>query len=365
MSARLTAVRAACAAALVTPLLLHAQDTTRVVRPVARMLRDTMPMVTSQRRILVQKDGRNEVAVLGPTAAEAARADSVARAAAMEQERLQRVALEAARMDSIARARTDSIAMARTDSIARVARIRQDSVDAEDARRRAAIARADSIALAEQLRRKELRERQIFDGTGWYIGLSAGGAVPTGDFSDLGYDGGYNVNVPIGWHSRNHFLGVRLDLGYSQFTSSPFTGTGVGGAPVVLNNRDPRVLSAALDLTAQVPLNASHSISLYALGGGGLYHFRNFGQATALGGFLGNDVLAAPADGDPKTRNKLGAQLGAGIDFGIGPASLFLETRVVNVFADRNDNVRFSDFFGDARSKNVRWVPLLLGVNFR
>ena len=81
--------------------------------------------------------------------------------------------------------------------------------------------------------------------------------VPTGDFSDLGYDGGYNVNVPIGWHSRNHFLGVRLDLGYSQFTSSPFTGTGVGGAPVVLNNRDPRVLSAALDLTAQVPLNLS------------------------------------------------------------------------------------------------------------
>lgn len=357
MSARITAVRAACAAALVTPFMLQAQDTTRVVRPVARVLRDTLPIVTSQRRILVQKDGRNEVVVMGPTAAEVARADSVARAATMERERLQRVALEAARMDSIA--------MARTDSIARVARIRQDSIDAEDARRRAEIARADSIALAEQLRRKELRERQIFDGTGWYIGLSAGGAVPTGDFADLGYDGGYNVNVPIGWHSRNHFLGIRLDLGYSQFTSSPFTGTGVGGSPVVLNNRDPRVLSAALDITAQIPLNASHSISLYALGGGGLYHFSNFGQATALGGFLGNDVLAAPGSGDPKTRNKLGTQLGAGIDFGIGPASLFLETRVVNVFADRNDNVRFSDFFGDARSKNVRWVPILLGVNFR
>jgi Outer membrane protein beta-barrel domain len=365
MSARTTAVRAACAVALVSPFFLHAQDTTRVFRPVARVLRDTVPLVTSQRRILVQKDGRSEVTVMTPTAAEVARADSIASAATMERERLQRIALEAARTDSIARAVTDSIARARTDSIARVARIVQDSIDAADARRRAEIARADSIALAEQRRRTAWRERQMFDGSGWYVGLSAGGAVPTGDFADLGYDGGYNVNVPIGWHSRNHFLGIRLDLGYSQFTSGTFTGIGGGGAPVVLNNRDPRVLSAALDLTAQVPLNASHSISLYALGGGGLYHFRNFGQATALGGFLGNDVLAAPGAGDPKTRNKIGAQLGAGIDFGIGPASLFLETRVVNVFADRNDNVRFSDFFGDARSKNVRWVPILLGVNFR
>ncbi len=356
MSVRRTAVRAVCAAALVSPILLHAQDTTRTVRPVmAPLVRDTLPQATSQRRIRVQKEANGEVALQPSAAAEAARADSIradsmARVvAAMEAERVQRAAVEAAR----------------ADSVARVARLRKDSVDAVEAARLAVIARADSMAKAEQLRRKEWRERQLFDGTGWYVGLSGGGAVPTGDFADLGYDGGFNVNVPIGWHSRNHFLGVRLDLGYSQFTSGPFTGALGAGAPLVLNNRDPRVLSAALDLTAQVPLNASRSVSLYALGGGGLYHFRNFGQASALGGFLGNDVLDSPDAGDPKTRNKFGAQVGAGIDFGIGPASLFLETRVVNVFADRNDNVRFSDFFGDNRSKNVRWVPILLGVNFR
>lgn len=361
MSIRRTAVRAVCAAALVSPTLLPAQNTTRTAPPtMAPLVRDTVLGSTSQRRIRVQKEPAGNLAAQSNDAAMAARADSV-RADSVRADSITRAA---AAME-VERARRAAIETARADSIARVVRARQDSIDAVEAARLAVIARADSVAKAEQQRREQWRQRQLFNGSGWYVGLSGGGAIPTGDFSDLGYDGGYNVNVPIGWHSRNHFLGVRLDLGYSQFTSGPFTGIGVGGAPVVLNNRDPRVLSAALDITAQVPLNASRSVSLYALGGGGLFHFRNFGPTSSLGGFLGNDVLESPDAGNPKTRNKFGAQAGAGIDFGIGPASLFLETRVVNVFADRNDNVRFSDFFGSNRSKNVRWVPILLGVNFR
>jgi hypothetical protein len=38
---------------------------------------------------------------------------------------------------------------------------------------------------------------------------------------------------------------------------------------------------------------------------------------------------------------------------------------MVNVVADRSgDNATFNDFFG-SRGKNVRWMPIVLGINFR
>ena len=141
------------------------------------------------------------------------------------------------------------------------------------------------------------------------------------------------LTVPIGWHG-NTFLGARVDLGYTQFSGNQFIGRGPSGLPVTLTNSTPKVFSGVGNLTARAPLNASKSLKIYALAGAGLYNFRDLGAASALSGFLGN-----------------------------GPAQLFVETRFVNVFTDRNDSVPFTDFFGANRSKNVRWVPIMIGVN--
>ena len=126
-----------------------------------------------------------------------------------------------------------------------------------------------------------------------------------------------------------------------------------------------QVLSAALNLTAQVPLNFVRNLNLYGVGGGGIYHFRSFGNQSALGGFLGNDVLANNESNMKSTRNKFGAQVGAGLDWTVGTSSIFLESRLVNVFADRDDDVQFRDFFGDNRSDRLQWVPIVLGVKIR
>ena len=139
--------------------------------------------------------------------------------------------------------------------------------------------------------------------------------------------------MPIGWHG-NTFLGARVDLGYTQFSGNQFIGRGPSGLPVTLTNSTRKVFSGVGNLTARAPLNASKSLKIYALAGAGLYNFRDLGAASALSGFLGN-----------------------------GPAQLFVETRFVNVFTDRNDSVPFTDFFGANRSKNVRWVPIMIGVN--
>lgn len=321
-----------------------AQDTTR----------------TSQQRIRITKESRGEVN-LRTRSDSAMRADSIARADSMRADSI--------RADSIARVermKQDSIAAverARADSLAAIERARADSIAAIERARRDSIARADSIAAAEQLRREQMRNRYLFNGTGWYIGLAGGTARPRDDFEELGYGNGFNIAVPIGWHVPNHLLGIRLDLGYSQFNGNSFV-TG-GAIPSTVTNPDPRVLSASLNTTMRFPITQARTTALYLVGGGGIYQFRNFGRTSALSGMLGNDVLDPQDEANNETtKNKLGWNFGGGIDFGVGPASIFLESRIENVIADRGDDVDLADFFGN-RSNSVRWLPIVLGVTFR
>lgn len=214
--------------------------------------------------------------------------------------------------------------------------------------------------------RKSARWRQPASDTtsGWYLGVSAGAAVPTGDFKSLGYNSGLDVLVPIGWHRRSNLLGWRLDLGYSRFSGHTFTGTGPNG-PLTLSNNDPQVLSATFNVTARVPLSEGGDVGLYGVGGAGLYHFRSYGRISALSAALGNDVLQSNEAILKETRSKFGGQLGAGLDFGMGGGSFYIESRIVNVIADRDDDVEFRDYFGENRGKSLRWVPIVIGVTFR
>ncbi|MFN8571214.1 MAG: outer membrane beta-barrel protein [Gemmatimonadaceae bacterium] len=347
------AYRRIFALAFVVPLVVtataHAQDTTRTrdttrtvrrdttMSPTRTTLRDTTmsPRARSQQRIRLRKSS-GEVD-LPPTrdsaaVADSMRADSVARA-------------ERARQDSVARQeqmQRDSLAAierARTDSIARIEKARQDSIAVIERARQDSIARADSIAKDAQLRAQRQRDRYLFNGTGWYIGVAGGSAMPNGDFKDIGYKNGFNVEVPIGYHKRNQLLGARLDLGYSQFSGQSFTVAGPTG-PTVLQNVDPKVWSAVLNLTARFPLNASRSVALYGVGGGGAYHFRSYGATSALGGFLGNDVVT-PGATVKLNRTEFGVQGGGGIEFGVGPTSLYVEGRMVQVLTDRKDETAF------------------------
>ncbi len=338
--------RAAMLAALslsiaATPAL--AQDTTRT---------------TSQQRIRITKESRGEVALPRSDSAlraDSLRRDSVARADSLRADSVERV--ERARQDSIA-----AVERARADSLAATERARADSIAAIEAARRDSIARADSIAAAEQFRRQQIQDRYLFDGSGWYIGVGGGAVQPRDDFKDLGYNNGFNITVPIGWHPSNHLLGLRLDLGYSQFNGDVFS---PGAAlPTTISNPDPKVLSATLNTTLRLPFTPSRNTALYFVGGGGIYHFRDFGRVSSLSGLLGNDVLDPQQQNIETTRNKFGWNVGGGLDFGVGPASIFLETRLENVLADRDDNLDLTGFFG-SRDDNVRWLPIVLGVTFR
>ncbi len=366
---------AACTAALALPLALSAQDTTRTRQDSSRMRRDSaamrmqdttrrnsttttrMPRATSQQRYRVQKGGEAAGTLETPPPppnAEQMRADSIA-------------AAEKARRDSVDMAmqrQRDSLAnieRMRADSVARVEKQRTDSIAAIERARADSVARADSIAAARQAEMSRYR----FGGNGWYVGLAAGASAPTSDFKNLGYNSGFALSVPIGWHKPNNALGVRFDFGYARFSGRTFTGNIPAGSAVTLENPNPQVLSGTVNVTLATPMSLMRNVRLYAVGGGGLYHFRSFGGGSALGGFLGNDVLQTNESNTKMTRNKFGAQVGGGLDWTVGTSAVYVESRFVNVFTDRDDNVAFNDFFGSNRSKTLKWVPIVLGVKIR
>lgn len=362
MTTRRVLFAAACSAALILPGALTAQvDTTaRRDSTMRRTMQDTttrrtttrQPRATSQQRLRVQKGEAGGTLVDqqadSMAALERARTDSI-NAANMAMQRMR---------DSVA-----AVERARNDSLAAIERVRADSVARIEAVRRDSVARADSIAAAEEARRREMA-RYRFGGGGWYMGLGAGASAPTSDFKNLGYNSGLNVHVPIGWHRDNSALGIRFDLGYSRFSGRTFTNEQPVGSAVTLENANPQVFSASANITLATPLSLLRNVRLYGVGGAGLYHFRSFGGGSALGGFLGNDVLRENEANNKPTRNKIGAQAGAGLDWTVGTSSVYVESRFVNVFADRDDDVAFRDFFGD-RGSSLRWVPIVLGVKIR
>ena len=362
---------AACSAALALPLALSAQTTTqdstrarqdsvrrvRMQDSVKRAAESRTPRATSQQRYRVQKGGEAagtlEATPPQPTA-DQLRADSIA-------------AADKARRDSVDMAmqrHRDSLAnieKMRADSVARVEKQRTDSLAAIERMRADSVARADSISAARQADMNRYR----FGGNGWYVGVAGGASAPTADFKNLGYNSGFAVNVPIGWHKPNNAIGVRFDFAYNRSSGRNFTGTIPAGSAVTLQNPNPQVFSGTVNLTLATPMSLMRNVRLYAVGGGGLYHFRSFGGNSALGGFLGNDVLQSNEANNKVTRNKFGAQVGGGLDWTVGTSAVYLESRWVNVFSDRDDNVAFDDFFGSNRSKTLKWVPIVLGVKIR
>lgn len=207
---------------------------------------------------------------------------------------------------------------------------------------------------APQLQPRRSATRYLFGNSGFYVGVGAGTAVPYNQLSNLGYDSGFDVTVPMGWHRPGRTLGIRATLAYDQVHADQAR---IGRtAPALLGSApDPKIYSAALDAVLKFPIGRAaregRGLSLYTVGGGGLYLFRGFGGTTVLADVLGSDEVGS----SKKNIHKWGIGAGAGMEYGIGPTALFFESRWVNVFTD------------GSRTGNdyLRWIPILVGVTVR
>ena len=196
--------------------------------------------------------------------------------------------------------------------------------------------------------------RYLFGSSGFYIGLGAGTAVPYNHLSNLGYDSGLDITVPVGWHRPGRTLGIRATLAFDQVHADmariDVTAPAMrGSAP------DPKIYSGSLDAVLKFPIGQTaregRGLSVYTVGGGGLYLFRGFGGATQLGDVLGGDDVG----NSRKNVHKWGVGAGAGLEWGIGPTAVFFESRFVNVFTDGSRT----------GNDHLRWIPISVGVMVR
>jgi hypothetical protein len=192
---------------------------------------------------------------------------------------------------------------------------------------------------------------------GLYVGLGAGVGIPTQAIRN-GFNSGVAVDVPIGWDSPFTPIGFRVNFGYTQLgarnsfrnTGTTTSGGANGGA---LATNDARIWSALANLKLRLPFFGSFAgptSGLYAVGGAGLNHFRNYNTTFALTNPELNNGSSTTATTSSQTMTRLALDAGGGISWGFGPAELFLESRYVTALAD------------NGRSS---YVPIILGVTFR
>jgi hypothetical protein len=207
--------------------------------------------------------------------------------------------------------------------------------------------------LADSLQRLDrrfalFRNRSMFGNSGFYVGIGTGPAYTRSALSDIGYIEGMQVTVPIGWHKTGSMIGVRTEWAWQNYDGRMSPG------PNGFSNVDPNVYSGTAMLSLHFPFNQAKTHTIYAMGGGGVYHFRDFRAGTGLG-----QAFAGSTDSGPtESETKFGFLGGVGAQFHIlGATYLFVQSTFNNVSAD--------NVVAPATGKNLQWIPLVLGVTVR
>ncbi|HEX5228530.1 MAG TPA: outer membrane beta-barrel protein [Bryobacteraceae bacterium] len=150
-------------------------------------------------------------------------------------------------------------------------------------------------------------------------------------------DNGWNVKGGVGVNFTN-YIGVLGELGYNSLGFNGATLNNLGYPSGQVN-----IFSATLDPI--VHLTPHGHFDLYAVGGGGLYHWdQSFGSpAGAVTSFnTGSFPVVIPSSGNEYTVNKPGWNAGMGVAFGTKwHGKIFAEARYVHVFLNNGER---SDF---------------------
>jgi hypothetical protein len=182
-------------------------------------------------------------------------------------------------------------------------------------------------------------------GNGFYFGVGGGANFPQNQLNNV-YDAGPSANVQIGYDPQTAPLGLRLNLGYNRLNGQVLGSTGT----TRLEAQSSNLYSALLDLKARLPFGRLFGATsgFYAVGGGGVTYFQNYQTFQAVSGTAVGGPTAGTLRSEDATR--FAANGGLGLDFGIGPASLFAEGRYVRVFT---------------KGANSNFIPVTLGLRFQ
>jgi hypothetical protein len=302
---------------------------------------DTTRRAVSDQRIPLRKDGRHVQESRGEVAlaAEVSRIASLEESAASLQQRLRATEAELATMTGRVDANEANIRSLEGT-------LRTTREELVGVRNELVLANARANAMAEQIaqfdrRMNNFTNGSLFGHSGFFIGLGTGVNFVTGTVHNIGYRTGLNVVMPFGWSKPNNLFGLRGELGVQTFDGRVVAG---------FTNVDPRIYTATAQVMMNLPFNEAKTNLLYLMAGGGAYMFDRVGPTSTL--------IRRMGDSDGRV-TKLGVTGGAGMEFHIlGATSLFVQSAFTNVFAEKPVNTPGS-------SGNLRWVPLIAGINLR
>jgi Outer membrane protein beta-barrel domain len=166
--------------------------------------------------------------------------------------------------------------------------------------------------------------------------VGGGFTQPVGNTGRLLNDG-WNVEGGVGYNFSS-YIGV---LGRLDYNSMGMSGAALGtsGFP----GGDIHVFSATVDPI--VHLLPRSRFDLYAIGGGGLYHWdQQFSAPTGIvsNSFAGSFPLVIPSVGDEYSVNKPGWNAGMGVALGTKwHGKVFAEARYVHVFLNNGERGDF------------------------
>jgi hypothetical protein len=186
-------------------------------------------------------------------------------------------------------------------------------------------------------------------GNGLYFGVGGGANFPQNQLNNV-YDAGPSANVQIGYDPQTAPIGLRLNLGYNRLNGATLATASTGTTRTTVEAESSNLFSALLDAKVRLPFGRLFGATsgLYALGGGGVAYFQNYQQFQRVSGTPVGGNTAGTLRAEDATRFAVNG--GVGLDFGIGPASLFAEGRYVRIFT---------------QGGNSNYIPVTLGVRFQ
>jgi hypothetical protein len=183
-------------------------------------------------------------------------------------------------------------------------------------------------------------------GNGFYVGLGGGVNFPQNELKDV-YDVGPSANVQLGYDPTTAPIGLRLNLGYNRLNGAVLNTTAATTTEAASSN----LYSAFLDAKLRLPFGRLFGATsgLYAVGGGGVTYFQDYQRFEAVSGTPVGSPVGSRRLVNAGDATRFAANGGLGLDFGIGPASLFAEGRYVRVFT---------------KGRESNFVPVTLGLRF-
>ena len=183
------------------------------------------------------------------------------------------------------------------------------------------------------------------------VGIIGGATFPVGDYGKAASTG-YNIGGFVDFGRRLGPLGIRADVLYHGFGDQDIVQTAGSGTTIDFSNKFSMV-TGTLNGVFGIPIEDS-PVRPYLTAGVGAYYIKNSPKCNT-----GSTTCSSSSFNDSQNTTKFGVNGGAGIEFGLGGAAAFLETRFHNVFQGTPD---LSCTRASCNRLALQIVPVQLGV---